>query len=594
MCIDTGGRGGKSLSTLFVAVNTGGLGYTERAIGAAQLARGRRLGRAPNAALAELLRWAEAEVRQGDRKVKKHACFILSETKTSQRDLAKVRGLLHERGYATVETHGALGRVRERGGVMVAWDHRQLTALPVGAKKRNHRVVIKGRVIRMSFAQAPARGGEGDIDLVASYMPPRGSGGRGHADPVEREDVSRKWKFLQTKLAGLQQRGRIVWCGDFNAETSEMVRRRRAGGAAMTPSDVILHETVNHQHLVRPGELEATYLQTSPTHAETIIDHCYISQRLQSGARGGTSDGLVRTGNRHKAIWLALSIGASATIKPGPSKPTATKLCNRNGATFGECIGGYRALIDAERGQVLGWQPGAATLSRIQRHTQASMETAVGAKRRPDGQQRPEPEDPPRRVGVPRLQSLRDSETAIQQMLRKLMDLRRRMRDSGSEAQPGEVLRLGRNRVPDEYRRLRTETELTQRIAGLYSATAIAGMVRRERLLGGSRSLEELRLCAELGMLHDAFLEVERQIRRELDKDHSDYYAGKLEEAAQRGPDEIMTTVYAIVSHSASGVVGKGGSGGGLVRTPPPSRAYTRTTTRKRTSSLRGATCSTQ
>ena len=56
-------------------------------------------------------------------------------------------------------------------------------------------------------------------------------------------------------------------------------------------------------------------------------------------------------------------------------------------------------------------------------------------------------------------------------------------------------------------------------------------------------------------------LEVERQIRRELDRDHGDYYAGKLEEAAQRGPDEIMTTVYAIVSHSASGVVGKGGSG---------------------------------
>ena len=83
---------------------------TERTTGAAQLARGRRLRRAPNAALAELLRWAEEEVKQGDRRVKKHACFILSETETSQRDLAKVRGLLHERGYATVATHGALGK----------------------------------------------------------------------------------------------------------------------------------------------------------------------------------------------------------------------------------------------------------------------------------------------------------------------------------------------------------------------------------------------------------------------------------------------------------------------------------------------------
>ena len=477
---------------------------------------------------------------------------------------------------------------------MVAWDHRQLAALPVGAKRRNHRVLIRGRAIRMSFARAPARDGEGDIDLVASYMPPRGSGGRGHADPAEREDVGRKWKFLQTKLAGLQQRGRIVWCGDLNAETSEMVRRRRSGGAAMTPSDIVLHETVDHQHLVRPGALEATYIQIAPTHAETIIDHCFISQRFQSGARGGTYDGLVKTGNRHRAVWLALSIGASATIKPGPSKPAATKLCNRNGATFAECIGGYRALIEAERGRVSGWQPGAAALSQIQRLTQVSMGTAVGASRRPNGQQRPEPEDRPRGAGVPRLQSLHDSETAIQQMLRRLMELRRRMRDSGSEAQAGEVFRLGRNRVPDEYRRLRTETELTRRITGLYSATAIAGMVRRERLLGGSRSLEELRLCAELGMLRDASLEVERQIRHELDRDHSDYYAGKLEEAAQRGPDEIMTTVYAIVAHSASGVVGKGGSGGGLVRTPPPSRVYTRMTTRKRTSSLRDAVCSTQ
>ena len=93
---------------------------------------------------------------------------------------------------------------------MVAWDHRQLTALPVGAKQRNHRVVIRGRVIRMlSFGRAPTRSGEGDIDLVASYMPPRGSGGRGHADPVEREDVSRKWKFLQTNSAKLHPRRRM-------------------------------------------------------------------------------------------------------------------------------------------------------------------------------------------------------------------------------------------------------------------------------------------------------------------------------------------------------------------------------------------------
>ena len=61
----------------------------------------------------------------------------------------------------------------------------------------------------------------------------------------------------------------------------------------MTPSDIVLHETVDHQHLVRPGALEATYIQTAPTHAETIIDHCFISQRFQSGARGGTYDGLV-------------------------------------------------------------------------------------------------------------------------------------------------------------------------------------------------------------------------------------------------------------------------------------------------------------
>ena len=91
---------------------------------------------------------------------KKHALLVLSETQTRRSEVETTRVQMVEWGYRVVISRGVRGEQREeRGGVIVAWDAKTLTALPMGKEGRLHRVVIRGRVVQMRFQ---VRAGDGE------------------------------------------------------------------------------------------------------------------------------------------------------------------------------------------------------------------------------------------------------------------------------------------------------------------------------------------------------------------------------------------------------------------------------------------------
>ena len=175
-----------------------------------------------------------------------NALLVLTETRV-ETELALKRVLveLHKRGYATASTHGVRGLRKERGGIIVAWDRKRLHTRPLTARKGVHsRTVAAGRALQLRFYVGTAREAASStghsIDLVAAYMPPRGSGPKGHTSERARGDVERAWRLVMSRLVTEMQGGMLLFGGDLNSELLRMLLRRRGGrGAIATPSDLL-------------------------------------------------------------------------------------------------------------------------------------------------------------------------------------------------------------------------------------------------------------------------------------------------------------------------------------------------------------------
>lgn len=388
---DTGVRGGEGPGRavlrrgfaehfLVYSANVGGLHMTGRSEGAA---RGGNVRGAFSQSFLPGSKWERLEAVMTQNNVdefqtKRHALLVLSETQTRSNEVATTRVQMMQWGYQVVVSRGVRGTQREeRGGVIVAWDAKTLTALPVAKEDRLHRVVVRGRVVQMRFR---VRAGDGerwggqerhdglagsgrqddrhgyDLDLLACYMPQR----RGPRKALA--EAGKAWTKLTEKVARLAGAGRLMVIGDLNAELKTEMQRR---GVAPTASDEHLDSWVQGASVRRVGEEgdEAwthVYRQGTDGEVRTIIDHILVGSvwgaRVESVAVQEGIEACSAGGHCHRAVVATVRRGGHPPLPDAEWRPEAGALCDpREDEGEGRgCMALYHAELAGQyRGQLL-------------------------------------------------------------------------------------------------------------------------------------------------------------------------------------------------------------------------------------------------
>ena len=279
-----------------------------------------------------------------------------------RRHIAGVLADIALAGYSCAHTHGARGeRGRtEVGGVAVCYDAAQVRLLAVSrATGETQRTIVRGRVLQLRLGFLGSRSSSSsrrDVDLLAAYMPPRGTGRRGHESAALREGVERAWRRLTEAAMRLAGGRTLMVAGDLNAEPPDALRLRRGGaGAVATPSDIAMEHAVDVLPLGRLHEVEDgswTYRSTSGQQVHwTHIDHMYVSgeiEQLFSNSR--VVDGVERGSWRHRALTTVYAPAMDAIEDWGGTVATPAKVCRWEGAStqqaFDACKRIYRARVE--------------------------------------------------------------------------------------------------------------------------------------------------------------------------------------------------------------------------------------------------------
>ena len=169
-------RRGFSENFLVYSANVGGLHLTGRSEGAA---RGIGVTGAFSRSFQADSKWHRLEqvLRQynvDEVQTRRHALVVLSETQTRRGELEVTRTTLQEWGYSVVISRGVPGAQREeRGGVLVAWDAKTLSTLPIGGVGGRIGLLSGAGSYRCAFESSRVtviggRGVRGSIGLMSS------------------------------------------------------------------------------------------------------------------------------------------------------------------------------------------------------------------------------------------------------------------------------------------------------------------------------------------------------------------------------------------------------------------------------------------
>lgn len=364
---------------LVYSANVGGLHMTGRSEGAA---RGGNIRGAFSQSFLPGSKWERLEAVMTQNNVdefqtKRHALLVLSETQTRSSEVATTRVQMVQWGYQVVVSRGVRGMQREeRGGVIVAWDAKTLTALPLTRKGRLHRVVVRGRVVQMRFrvraGDGERWGGQGrhdgldergpqgdrhgyDLDLLACYMPQR----RGNRKALA--EAGKAWTTLTEKVARLAGAGRLMIIGDLNAELKTEMQRR---GVVPTASDEHLDSWVQGASVRRvggEGDEAWTHVYRLGTDDEvrTIIDHIFVGSvwgarvarvEVQEGVEACSTGG-----HCHRAVVATVTRGGHPPLPDAEWRPEAGVLCDprEDEGETRNCMATYRAELAGQyRGQL--------------------------------------------------------------------------------------------------------------------------------------------------------------------------------------------------------------------------------------------------
>ena len=277
-------------------------------------------------------------------------------------------------GYDCVIIRGVLGERRERAGVIVAWDAKSMQLVPIGRKRHERVVVVKGRVMHMRFRVAGGAGTaattalrrrraesaskeawrepEYDLDLIAAYMPP-------HESSAERgKETVAAWRRLTVYAARWAARGKLLVCGDFNAETTSMRRAMRRERSQSRGGDNALENMLNNvDGMVRLGEQVGTHYYKYGTDAQsvTMIDHVFAGPKAQARIeRTATVDGLEvcsEGGSCHMGLRSVVRRDGYAPAEEAEWRYAAGKVCS--GAHVASCLQMYRARLPSAYRQAL-------------------------------------------------------------------------------------------------------------------------------------------------------------------------------------------------------------------------------------------------
>jgi hypothetical protein len=279
-----------------VAMNVGTLAMSSREEGAAADARSGTFSAAGSGggSLNKLLsKWMREEGSHGR---KRNSLFVLSSTQLPPKQIATVKRDFKGEGYECLDTHGVPGALRriEVAGVMVCIDTNQLRFLPVGRHRKGstmepsyRRSVVKGRVMHVQIGILGG-GAKHEFDLLAAYMPTRGSNRRGHGDAALDDYVATCWRRLEATVMQLARGGNMLLAGDLNAEELAMLRARRGtpGRSIVTPSDTAL------QHLVELAPISRLHTRPSDDgeqgRASATARSSYYAVRRHSTRRSTT------------------------------------------------------------------------------------------------------------------------------------------------------------------------------------------------------------------------------------------------------------------------------------------------------------------
>ena len=262
---------------------------------------------------------------------KKHvAGFVLSSTCLPRSDIKRAITDFEGVGYACQESHGVQGtRRREIAGVMVCIDTRQLRFLRVGSLQRYRRVVRRGRVMRVRLGVVGAADTSTDFNVLAGYMPPRGAGARGYAEPAMNAYVSSVWGSLASEALQLGRRGRLMLAGDLNAELPESLRRADRVARPADGSFAQLRELsrMDRAHDVRDWTYTGVYRGRD---VYSVIDHVFVSAAMLAEVRNAhVADGVEVGEKRHRALWLTLAVPVTVahSTEGGERRKPAVRMC---------------------------------------------------------------------------------------------------------------------------------------------------------------------------------------------------------------------------------------------------------------------------
>ena len=100
------------------------------------------------------------EANDDEVRSRRNALVVLTETQTRAAEVQPTRTFFAAHGYECIIIRGVLGlgERRERAGVIVAWDAKSMQLVPIGRRRHQRVIVIKGRIMHVRFRIAGGKG----------------------------------------------------------------------------------------------------------------------------------------------------------------------------------------------------------------------------------------------------------------------------------------------------------------------------------------------------------------------------------------------------------------------------------------------------